>query len=318
MPDIKEDNNLDDFFDKDANSSDFQDDLELGEEKEAENLQSDNDSRDDNNDYSNSDDNTENDFDQDKKEESISEHDDEIEKSQEPAEEEWSDTGDTADDEIGKEQENSEEQDDEIEKDEQDKNQEYAKDESVNIAKSKIILAKKLLSNIKENNDRLLEIFSGMVDSKDEDLISIGQVADDDFSSGESKSGEGKIIEGVFDGENMIGPDGKQYSVPANYASKSKMVEGDILKLTITGKGTFIYKQISPIERIRIIGVLERNSDNSYSIIADNRKWRVLTASVTYFKGESGDEAVAIIPKTGESKWAAVENVVKKSENGRI
>ena len=26
----------------------------------------------------------------------------------------------------------------------------------------------------------------------------------------------GKIIEGVFDGQNMIGPDNKQYPVPAN------------------------------------------------------------------------------------------------------
>ena len=36
----------------------------------------------------------------------------------------------------------------------------------------------------------------------------------------------GKIIEGVFDGQTMVGPDGKNYPVPANYASKSKLVEG--------------------------------------------------------------------------------------------
>ena len=30
----------------------------------------------------------------------------------------------------------------------------------------------------------------------------------------------GKIIEGVFDGQIMMGPDGKSYPVPANYASK--------------------------------------------------------------------------------------------------
>lgn len=54
----------------------------------------------------------------------------------------------------------------------------------------------------------------------------------------------GKIIEGVFDGQTMVGPDGKNYPVPANYASKSKLVEGDILKLTIASDGGFIYKQI--------------------------------------------------------------------------
>ena len=52
----------------------------------------------------------------------------------------------------------------------------------------------------------------------------------------------GKVVEGVFDGQKMAGPDGKEYPVPANYASKSKLVEGDILKLTIADDGSFIYK----------------------------------------------------------------------------
>ena len=49
----------------------------------------------------------------------------------------------------------------------------------------------------------------------------------------------GKVIEGIFDGQKMAGPDGKEYPVPANYASKSKLVEGDILKLTIADDGSF-------------------------------------------------------------------------------
>ena len=49
----------------------------------------------------------------------------------------------------------------------------------------------------------------------------------------------GKVVEGVFDGQKMAGPDGKEYPVPANYASKSKLVEGDILKLTIGVDGSF-------------------------------------------------------------------------------
>ena len=56
----------------------------------------------------------------------------------------------------------------------------------------------------------------------------------------------GKVIEGVFDGQNMVGSDGKTYPVPANYASKSKLVQGDILKLTIAEDGAFLYKQIGP------------------------------------------------------------------------
>jgi len=190
--------------------------------------------------------------------------------------------------------------------------------QSISISLSKMVLAKKLLENIKENNDKLLRLLSGFVEADDEQLISIGQMSDDNFSAlGEEADGdriEGRIIEGVFDGENMIGPDGKQYTVPSNYASKSKLVEGDILKLTITHRGTFVYKQIGPIERIRLIGRLEQEAGGNFSVAVDGRKLRVLTASVTYFKGQSGDEIVVLVPKNGESKWAAVENIVKESK----
>lgn len=189
-----------------------------------------------------------------------------------------------------------------------------AGDESIVIGKSKMVLIKKLLTNIKENNERVISLLTGLITSDEELDISIGQMADEKFGISEEEAVEGRIIEGVFDGENMIGPDGKQYSVPANYASKSKLVEGDILKLTITARGTFVYKQIGPIERSRVVGKLERTSDGNFLAIANGKKWRILTASVTYFKGESGDEIVVLIPKTGETKWAAVENIVKARE----
>jgi len=188
------------------------------------------------------------------------------------------------------------------------------KSDSLTIPKSKVILAKKLLQNIKENNEHLIQLLTDYLSSEEETAIGIGQLADEKFNLSEAATDEGRVIEGVFDGENMIGPDGKQYSMPANYASKSKLVEGDILKLTITSRGTFVYKQIGPIERVRIVGKLDRSSSGDYLAMADGKKWKLLTASVTYYKGEIGDEVVILIPKTGESKWAAVENIVRKAE----
>ncbi|KKQ80216.1 MAG: 50S ribosomal protein L7/L12 [Parcubacteria group bacterium GW2011_GWC2_38_7] len=128
---------------------------------------------------------------------------------------------------------------------------------------------------------------------------------------GQQNEGE-KVVEGVFDGEGMIGADGGRYDVPANYASKSKLVEGDILKLTINNLGSFIYKQIKPIERARLVGVLEQDEHNmQYQAVLDGKKWKLLTASVTYFKGEVGDEIVFLIPAEGGSRSAAVENIIK-------
>ena len=54
----------------------------------------------------------------------------------------------------------------------------------------------------------------------------------------------------------MVDAQGNTYPVPANYASKSKLVEGDGMKLTITDEGKFIYKQIAPVPRRTALGVL--------------------------------------------------------------
>lgn len=134
----------------------------------------------------------------------------------------------------------------------------------------------------------------------------------------ESQSEEGLIVEGVFDGQVMIGPDGKKYSVPANYASKSKLVEGDLLKLTISPDGSFIFKQISPVDRKRVVGHLVRDKEmDQYVVLSEDRVYKILMASITYFKGEEGDEVVILVPKDSDSSWAAVENIIKQAnKNG--
>ncbi len=117
----------------------------------------------------------------------------------------------------------------------------------------------------------------------------------------------GKIIEGVFDGQNMVGSDGKTYPVPANYASKSKLVQGDILKLTIADDGAFLYKQIGPIPRKQVVGVLSQK-DGHYYVTVGKDEYRVLLASVTYFKAKPGDQVSINVPDSDvKAEWAALE-----------
>src|SRR3989338_7659848 len=92
-----------------------------------------------------------------------------------------------------------------------------------------------------------------MVHHMQNDLSALLRLLDDPSSTPFVPSAEGEILasgervgEGTFTGEKMQGDDGKEYTVPANYASKSKLVHGDRLKLTITKSGSFIYKQIGP------------------------------------------------------------------------
>lgn len=117
----------------------------------------------------------------------------------------------------------------------------------------------------------------------------------------------GKIIEGVFDGQNMVGSDGKTYPVPANYASKSKLVQGDILKLTISDDGSFLYKQIGPIPRKQLVGTLVQK-DGHYYVEVGKRDYRVLLASVTYFKAKPNDQISINVPEDEvDAEWAAIE-----------
>lgn len=118
-----------------------------------------------------------------------------------------------------------------------------------------------------------------------------------------------KVIEGQFDGQNMVGEDGKHYPVPANYASKSKLVQTDGLKLTIGDDGAFLYKQISPVQRRKLIGTLSLK-DGQYYVEAQGHDYRVLFASVTYYKAQPGDQVTIVIPEEGEADWAAIEAVL--------
>jgi hypothetical protein len=126
-------------------------------------------------------------------------------------------------------------------------------------------------------------------------------------TASDRESISGKVLEGVFDGQNMVGSDGKTYPVPANYASKSKLVQGDILKLTIGDDGSFMYKQIGPIPRKQVVGVLTQK-EGHYFVDVGVKSYRVLLASVTYFKGKPGDQISVNIPEDdADAEWAAIE-----------
>ena len=86
-----------------------------------------------------------------------------------------------------------------------------------------------------------------------------------------------------------------------------------MLKLTITPDGSFIYKQIGPAERKRVIGLVSVDSEGNYFVVADGKAYKVLLASITYFKVEPGDEVTLVSPRDISSDWGSIENVLQKS-----
>jgi hypothetical protein len=125
----------------------------------------------------------------------------------------------------------------------------------------------------------------------------------------ESSSGT-RMLEGVFDGQAMVGSDGVRYDVSENYASKSKLVEGDMLKLIVKADGACVFKQIGPVERKRLIGTLHHDSSTQEPVVVCGEDvYKVLASSVRYFKAIPGDEVVILTPQGGLSVWAALERL---------
>ena len=119
-----------------------------------------------------------------------------------------------------------------------------------------------------------------------------------------------RIVEGVFDGQNMQGNDGEESPVPPNYASKSKLVEGDVLKLTISTDGALLYKQINPIDRKRVVGTLVVDEMGNFGVKTPDKTYKILLASVTFYKASEGDEVTVLLPEHGDGQWGAVEHVI--------
>lgn len=133
-------------------------------------------------------------------------------------------------------------------------------------------------------------------------------IVGDSTSDATPEPAAGKVIEGTFNGQNMITDDGKIYPIQANYASKSRLVQGDRMKLTISEDGSFVYKQIGPAQRTQVVGVLSQK-DGHYYVQVGNKRYHVLLASVTHHKIKEGDQISITIPDDNpEAEWAAIES----------
>lgn len=178
------------------------------------------------------------------------------------------------------------------------------------MSEDKLLAVQELLdsatSALKTASSMLRDI-TGVTDTSRERLQSkAGSMGMSSYTGGATK-----VVEGIFDGQNMVDSLGQTYPIPANYASKSKLVEGDGMKLTITDEGKFLYKQIAPIDRRTIIGVLIQE-DGQYKVLADGKAYRLLLASVTFYRAEVGDQVTIIIPKGANANWGSVEAVIPR------
>ena len=160
--------------------------------------------------------------------------------------------------------------------------------------------------------DKHIERFKNLITKANTALVAaeelLTSIIGGDDSSIDTSQVAGKIIEGIFNGQNMVSDDGKIYPIQANYASKSRLVQGDRMKLTISDDGSFLYKQIGPIQRTQVVGILAQK-DGHYYVRVGNRRYQVLLASVTHHKIKEGDQISITIPNDNPgAEWAAIES----------
>ncbi len=125
------------------------------------------------------------------------------------------------------------------------------------------------------------------------------------------QSGDEKIVEWVFTGDAMLGPDGCVYPVPQNYSSKSLLVQGSRLKATIENHGGIKYKIIEEIPFETNIGIVTKNGDK-YEITTDVKTYKVLMAAITFHKCSVGDTVSIRTPKGKEATYAVIESIIPK------
>ena len=117
--------------------------------------------------------------------------------------------------------------------------------------------------------------------------------------------------EGVFDGQYLIAQDGRKTEVPANYAAKSKLVYGDILKV-FTDSGKQIFKQIDKVERKQVEGVLAKKEGKWY-LLSDDGSYKISDISAEYNNAELNDKALALIPRENTNvPFAALDKIIKE------
>lgn len=109
----------------------------------------------------------------------------------------------------------------------------------------------------------------------------------------------------TFNGQCGVDVEGKKYPIPANYISKSKLIEGDLLSFKNYQTGVF-YKQIKPVHRKNILAryVGER-------FVTAFGTYKAIRQALLYHKVQEGDECLIVIRADNQGEYCAIEGKIQ-------
>ena len=159
-----------------------------------------------------------------------------------------------------------------------------------------------------------IEIISHLLETNEKNLQKVRSILQ--TLESESKKDMYREVPGVtgtFNGISMTAEDGKNYDVPANYAAKSRLVFGDVLKLIDEGDKK-VFKQIEKVERRKIEGILTKKEGRWY-ILSDAGSYKISDNAAEFNNAQLNDEAVALIPANNVgASFAALDSLKKKPQ----
>jgi hypothetical protein len=120
---------------------------------------------------------------------------------------------------------------------------------------------------------------------------------------------DSSTVIGFFDGEKMVTEKGEEFSVPANYASKSKLVVGDKLKLIIKQSGVRLFKVIENVKVKNLTGKIITDGKD-YQILSQKNKYKILPAVASFFALKTGDKVFFAIPENLETNYGTIEYIL--------
>ncbi len=180
--------------------------------------------------------------------------------------------------------------------------------------KKKLKLLNGLISSIEGELESAKKILAEILSSENISetfKIDLNENFENSSSSGafSNNSVDENSIFGIFVGNSIKAENGQTYPVNANYASKSRLVYGDKLKLIVKSDGKMVFKPVNLVERKWVIGELIQEN-GEYKVICENSVFDVLFASVTFYKAKPGDKLSIILPKDGKSPFATIDSIL--------
>ncbi len=119
-------------------------------------------------------------------------------------------------------------------------------------------------------------------------------------------------IVGVFDGTYLITADGQKIEVPVNYASKSKIVFGDTLKM-VEDQDKKLFKQIERVKRLHKVGILSKK-DGQMVVVTGDGTYNILQVAVEFYGLTEGGQVQILIPEENvHAPFAAIDKNLEEA-----